>query len=215
MKTVFATGLGALSSVVCLVAASACSSDPAPNPGAGGAGGATGGANTGGGVAGGAGTAGAGESSGGGASSGGASSGGASSGGGGSGGGGIDPGLCPPAAGTPTFTQVAQILEMNCGSKCHAGGAGQEHMLNLSSSDSAALHMRLTTPLQTDLCFGQKPVKGGLASTSVLVKVIKAELSDPCVLPRMPAGCAEDNSCLSDADIATIEGWVNAGACKN
>ena len=105
---------------------------------------------------------------------------------------------------------MSQILQANCGSKCHAGDAGQEHMLNLSNVDPGALHMRLTTPLQTDLCFGQRPVKPGLSSTSVLVRVIKAEIGDPCVLPRMPAGCAETNSCLSEADIATIDAWVEA-----
>jgi hypothetical protein len=212
MKTVFTVELPALCGALTLATAMACSDapTPAPNGGGGGAGGttATAGATAGG-------FSGSGGSSPGGSSfagTGGASAGTGTSGGGGAGGG---PGACTAPSGTPTFTQVSQILQANCGSKCHAGDAGQEHMLNLSNVDPGALHMRLTTPLQTDLCFGERPVKPGLSSTSVLVRVIKAEIGDPCVLPRMPAGCAEDNTCLSEADIATIDAWVEAGACQN
>jgi hypothetical protein len=45
--------------------------------------------------------------------------------------------------------------------------------------------------------------------------VVKAEITAPCPLPRMPAGCAQSNECLSDADIASIDGWINAGAYQN
>lgn len=216
MKTVFTVELPALYGALTLATAMACSDAPTPTPNGGGAGGttATAGATAGG-------FSGSGGSSAGSSSfagTGGPSAGTGTSGGGGSGGSGGwsgGPGACTAPSGTPTFTQVSQILQANCGSKCHAGDAGQEHMLNLSNVDPGALHMRLTTPLQTDLCFGQRPVKPGLSSTSVLVRVIKAEIGDPCVLPRMPAGCAETNSCLSEADIATIDAWVEAGACKD
>lgn len=210
MKSAFEVELPALGSALALATLIACSDTPTPTPSSGGAGGtmATAGVNAGGSSAGAGGSAPGGSTS---AGAGGAS--GAASGGGGAGGGGSGP--CTAPSGTPTFTQVSEILQANCGSKCHSGEAGQEHLVNLSNIDPGAQHMRLTTPLQTDLCFGQRPVKPGLSATSVLVRVIKSEITEPCVLPRMPAGCADTNSCLSEADIATIAAWVDAGACQN
>jgi hypothetical protein len=202
MKTAFTVALsGAMATVI------ACSDPATPTPNGGGSGGAM--ATAGGGFGGGSGTGG---------SSGGstlAGAGGASAGTSGGGGSGDGPGICTAPPGTPTFTQVSQILQANCGSKCHSGEAGQEHLVNLSNIDPALQHMRLTTALETDLCFGQRPVKPGLSTTSVLVRVIKSPIDDPCVLPRMPAGCADTNTCLSEADIATIAGWVDAGACRD
>lgn len=208
MNTVFTVELPALSGALALASVIACSEAPTPTPNGGGAGGTM--ATAGGGSGGGSGTGG--NSLGGStfAGAGGASAG--TSGGGGSGGG---PGACTAPPGTPTFTQVSQILQANCGSKCHSGEPGQEHLVNLSNIDPGLQHTRLTTALETDLCFGQRPVKPGLSTTSVLVRVIKSAIDDPCVLPRMPAGCADTNTCLSEADIATIAGWVDAGACRD
>jgi hypothetical protein len=108
---------------------------------------------------------------------------------------------------------VAAIIQANCGSKCHSGE--REDIINLSGADPGTLYTHLTSPLDTDLCYQVVPVQRGSAATSLLARVIKAEISAPCPLPRMPAGCAETNDCLSDADIATIDGWINAGAYNN
>jgi hypothetical protein len=126
-------------------------------------------------------------------------------------GGGFGAGGAPP--GTPTFTQVAAIIQANCGSKCHSGE--REDIINLAATDAGTLYTHLTSPLDTDLCYQVVPVQRGSAATSLLARVIKTEISAPCPLPRMPAGCAETNDCLSDADIATIDGWINAGAYEN
>jgi hypothetical protein len=111
------------------------------------------------------------------------------------------------------FAKVAQILETNCGSSCHKGEV--ENRINLSGKDPGALYTRLTTPLDVDLCFGKALVTAGQAASSLLVRVVKSELTDPCVVPRMPAGCADSKSCLRDADIMTIEAWIADGAKRN
>jgi hypothetical protein len=136
----------------------------------------------------------------------------ATAGGGGTGGssGGFGAGGAPP--GSPTFTQVTAILQLNCGSKCHSGE--REDLINLTG-DPEALYARLTSPLDTDLCYRATPVQRGSAATSLLARVVKAEVSTPCPLPRMPAGCAQNNECLGAADIAVIDGWINAGAYQN
>jgi hypothetical protein len=127
----------------------------------------------------------------------------------GAGGGGFG-GAAP--AGSPTFTQVVSIIQANCGSKCHSGE--REDLINLAGP-SDSLYARLTSPLDTDLCYRALPVQRGSAASSLLARVLKTEISTPCPLPRMPASCAQNNECLSDADIATIDGWINAGAFNN
>ncbi|HEX2875687.1 MAG TPA: hypothetical protein VHP33_30755 [Polyangiaceae bacterium] len=131
--------------------------------------------------------------------------------GGAGGGAGFGNGGAPP--GSPTFTQVAAILQANCGSKCHSGE--RQDIVNLAATDPGALYARLTSPLDTDLCYQAVPVERGSAAASLIARVVKAEVTRPCVLPRMPAGCADNNECLSDADIAIIDGWINAGAFQN
>lgn len=117
------------------------------------------------------------------------------------------------APGTPTFTQVAKILSDHCGSKCHSADAPDK--VNLTSDDPAALYARLTTPLDTNLCFEVPPIQKGFASISLIATVVKGPIDKPCTLPRMPFGCETSNSCLAAADIATIDGWINAGAFQN
>jgi hypothetical protein len=144
--------------------------------------------------------------SGSGGTTGGAGAGGASGGGSGGASGGAAPG-------TPTFTQVAKILDDHCGSKCHSADA--EGKISLSSADPGGLYVRLTSPIDLDLCFGALPVQKGFASISLLSTVVKGAIDKPCPLPRMPYGCEETGSCLSEADIAIIDGWINAGAFQN
>jgi hypothetical protein len=117
------------------------------------------------------------------------------------------------APGTPTFTQVAALIQTSCGSKCHSGE--REDLVNLSATDPTKLYTKLTTPLDTDLCFNVVPLQRGSAATSLLSRVIKTDITTPCPLHRMPVGCGEQNVCLSDADIAIIDGWINAGAFQN
>jgi hypothetical protein len=202
--------LRTLAFILTLLATGACGADPVqPPPGtagsAGMAGTPVGGTGGGGGGVGGAATSGA---SNGGTSQGGTASGGA----GGTGGstGGFGAGGAPP--GSPTFTQVTAIIQANCGSKCHSGE--REDLINLAGTPEA-LYGRLTSPLDTDLCYRVVPVQRGSAATSLLARLLKAEITAPCPLPRMPAGCTETNTCLSDADIALIDGWINAGAYQN
>jgi hypothetical protein len=127
------------------------------------------------------------------------------------GGAGFGAGGAPP--GSPTFTQVAAILQANCGSKCHSGE--RQDLINLAATEPGALYTRLTSPLDTDLCYQALPVQRGSAANSLISRLVKAEVTRPCVLPRMPAGCADTNECLSEADIAIIDGWINAGAFQN
>jgi hypothetical protein len=131
--------------------------------------------------------------------------------GGASGAAGFGAGGAPP--GSPTFTQVAAILQANCGSKCHSGE--RQDLINLAATEPEALYTRLTSPLDTDLCYQALPVQRGSAAGSLISRLVKAEVTRPCVLPRMPAGCADTNECLSEADMAIIDGWINAGAFRN
>ena len=198
-----------LASILPLLATCSCGADPAQPPlGAGGSAGGAG-APWGGAGAGGT-TGGAGSSSG--TSNGGslATAGAGGTGGGNAGNAGFGGGGAPP--GSPTFTQVTAIIQLNCGSKCHSGE--REDIINLTGAPET-LYARLTSPLDTDLCYRTVPVQRGSAATSLLARVLKAEVSAPCPLPRMPAGCAQNNECLSDADIAIIDGWINAGAYQN
>jgi hypothetical protein len=196
-----------LAFILPLLATCSCGADPVQPPlgAAGSAGmGTPGGAGAGGASGAGGTTSG---TSNGGTSNGGTASGGAGGTGGSNGGfGGVAP------AGSPTFTQVTAILQANCGSKCHSGE--REDLINLTGTPET-LYARLTSPLDTDLCYRVVPVQRGSAATSLLARVVKAEITAPCPLPRMPAGCAQSNECLSDADIATIDGWINAGAYQN
>lgn len=204
--TIALTELRKLARMLPLLATCSCGADPAPPPlgAAGGAGSA--GASLGG--------AGAGGSNGGVGSSSGTSNGGtlsnAGAGGTSGGSGGFGAGGAPP--GSPTFTQVSAIIQLNCGSKCHSGE--REDIINLTGAPET-LYARLTSPLDTDLCYRATPVQRGSAATSLLARVLKAEISSPCPLPRMPAGCAQNNECLNAADIAIIDGWINAGAYQN
>jgi hypothetical protein len=199
-----------LTALVSLLITCSCGADPAqPAGGTAGSsgmagassGGAAGGTTTGGSGSGGTGTA-----------PGGSAGTTSTAGNGGTGGGaGFGAGGAPP--GSPTFTQVAAILQANCGSKCHSGE--RQDLINLAATEPEALYDRLTSPLDTDLCYQALPVQRGSAATSLISRLVKAEVTRPCVLPRMPAGCADTNECLSEADIAIIDGWINAGAFQN
>lgn len=202
-----------LTALVSLLITCSCGADPAqPNVGTAGSSGAAGaslGGATAGTSTGGLGTGGTGTPAGGTAGTGGTTS---TAGTGGTGGGaGFGAGGAPP--GSPTFTQVAAILQANCGSKCHSGE--RQDLINLAAADPGALYTRLTSPLDTDLCYQALPVQRGSAANSLISRLVKAEVTRPCVLPRMPAGCADTNECLSEADIAIIDGWINAGAFQN
>jgi hypothetical protein len=211
-----------LAFILPLLATCACGADPAqpPQGAAGSAGNSLGGIGTGGTSGGGGanggtangGTANGGTANGGTANGGTANGGTATAGAAGMSGssGGFGVGGAPP--GTPTFSQVTAIIQANCGSKCHSGE--REDIINLTGT-SDTLYARLTSPLDTDLCYRVVPVQRGSAATSLLARVLKAEITAPCPLPRMPAGCAGTNECLGAADIATIDGWINAGAYKN
>jgi hypothetical protein len=201
MKTTTTASLAVLTITLASLGSSACSGDPAPAP-------ATGGSSTSGGAASGGATSGGAPTSGGATSGGAPSSGGAATGGAAGGGAGGGTGGGAPAG---TFTQVAAILNLNCGLACHMPGTEQ---VNLSSSDPAGLYMRLTTPLTTDICNGVTMAVAATPLTSLLTRVIKAPVNDAgCVLPRMPNGCTTAaNNCLKDADIATIQSWIAAGA---
>jgi hypothetical protein len=166
----------------------------------GGTGGATGGT---GGATGGTGGATGGEASGGTAAAG---VGGGTSGSGGTGG------------ATVTFSQIATIFNMNCAvGGCHSGG--NDKNLNYQSS-TPGLYSVLTTmiPAGTAHCVGEKPVKPGNATDSLLYKVIMGGAS--CIngngteqVVRMPDKCGTNGkSCLTATQVETIKDWINQGA---
>jgi hypothetical protein len=210
MKTDLASA-PTFTAIVSLLLTCSCGADPAqPVGGAGSA--ATAGASSGGAAGGGTGNGGLSGGGGTGTAPGGSAGTTSTAGNAGAGGGaGFGAGGAPP--GSPTFTQVTAILQANCGSKCHSGE--RQDLINLSATDPGALYTRLTSPLDTDLCYQALPVQRGSAANSLISRLVKAEVTRPCVLPRMPAACADTNECLSDADIAIIDGWINAGAFQN
>jgi hypothetical protein len=110
------------------------------------------------------------------------------------------------------FLQVADVLQTRCGSMCHSGLEGQEHLINLSNDDLSRLHLQLTTPLETNLCYGENLVSPGSPEASILLQVLQGPLDTPCVLIQMPAGCGEQDPCLQPEDLAIIESWIAAGA---
>ena len=181
----------------------------------GGAGGASGGGAGGasGGGAGGAGGGGAGGAGGGGAGgTAGASGSGGTSGSAGSGG--------APAANS--FAAVRLVFDTSCNS-CHNGTGTGATRVKLSANFTGAtplsdtdLHATLTAALPdaTATCGGKILVVPGDVASSFLVTKLTVD-SPVCAAAtnRMPFGCSTDASkCLSDADIATIKGWITAGA---
>jgi hypothetical protein len=114
-----------------------------------------------------------------------------------------------------SFLEVAELIEARCGSQCHGGREGQEHLANFSTANLGTFYDRLTTPLTTDLCYNELPISPGAPEASFLLQVIQGPSETPCVLPQMPAGCDQDGSCLSADEVAIIESWVAAGAPRN
>lgn len=114
-----------------------------------------------------------------------------------------------------SFLEVAALIEARCGSQCHAGREGQEHLANFSTLELGAFYERVTAPLTTDLCYGESPVVPGAPESSLLLQVISGPSETPCVLPRMPAGCEQDDSCLAGDEVALVEAWIAAGAPRN
>jgi hypothetical protein len=117
--------------------------------------------------------------------------------------------------GTGTFAQVSAILGMSCGTgMCHQPAGPHVDLTN-----SATLRARLVDFLPNGMrtmagCKTMKVVTASDAANSLLSKVIKGTVQG-CTNARMPDECPGGmpaRACLTAAQIATIDGWINAGA---
>jgi hypothetical protein len=123
----------------------------------------------------------------------------------------VDGGTTGPA----TFVQVAQILGTSCGTgTCHQGA------MHVDLRNNAGLHARLVSamPAGTQVmaqCRTRTLVVPSNPAMSVISQVIKAAVTG-CTTTRMPQMCSTTSAtprrCLTAAQIATIDGWIMAGA---
>ena len=107
------------------------------------------------------------------------------------------------ATAEPSFGEVYEILAASCGggrNGCHVTGMAA----GLAMPDATAAHAALVGAASAK-CAGELLVAPGDADQSVLVTVLEG--GSDCV-NAMPLG----RDPLSEEDIATIRGWIDAGA---
>jgi hypothetical protein len=116
--------------------------------------------------------------------------------------------------GDATFAAVAQILMSSCtASKCHDGASGNA---KTDLRNNSGLYMRLVNAAQSGemgtACNGKILVVPSQPTMSLLYqKVSGTGIPNGCG-DRMPDGCPTKASCLTSAQIATIQAWIAAGA---
>ncbi len=111
------------------------------------------------------------------------------------------------------FMAVAELLNTRC-TECHRSGDQQTDLIDLTSDDPAGLYLRLTSMLETNLCWGELPIAAGDPESSVLFQVVNGPLEEPCTLPQMPAGCSDQGTCLTADELSLIETWIGNGASR-
>ncbi len=115
--------------------------------------------------------------------------------------------------GTGTFAEVSAIMGMSCGTgTCHDG------TMHVDLRNTTGLHDRMigmpTGSKTMAMCKTKALVVPNSPTTSVISQVIKAA-TPGCTNNRMPDNCPGGmpaRACLTAAQIATIDGWINAGA---
>ncbi len=102
---------------------------------------------------------------------------------------------------------AASVVGMRCGlAGCHGTGAQKPALANNSS-----LYNTLKT-FTVKECGGKALVVPSDATNSSLIKLMKWQCTDASNGPFvMPQGCIDD-PCLSAQEIATLTGWIAAGA---
>src|SRR5690606_1257881 len=102
---------------------------------------------------------------------------------------------------------IANVQPSCAAADCH--GNNEHNALNLQATDQ--LYTNLITSTSEE-CDNLPVVSPGAPEQSALVRLLKG----PCgELPRMPAGCIEnefENNCVPDEYIAAIEQWIADGA---
>ena len=112
-----------------------------------------------------------------------------------------------PGTNAQLFNAAQAIFTARCGvSGCHAGSAPSAQ-LDLTSANSFRNIVAVRSLENTS----QLRVSPGDDVGSYLYQKIIANGNIAAGTARMPLGCS-GNSCLSDADITTIQDWINAGA---
>ncbi len=107
------------------------------------------------------------------------------------------------AGSSVAFSQVAAIIQTNCGaSNCHGGRQGP----TLTSSNLTTLYNTLTSTTVRQ-CGSDHLVTKNDTANSALLELPQGTCSNFI----MPQGCTK-TPCLAAADITTITNWINAGA---
>lgn len=111
---------------------------------------------------------------------------------------------------TGTFTQVAALLMTNC-APCHDGTAHTDLR-------TTGLYTRLvgghSIASAVAACVSQTLVVAGKASMSLISNKVHGANLNGCGT-QMPKGCNPGTTCLTTAQMSTIDSWINAGAMNN
>ena len=106
-------------------------------------------------------------------------------------------------AGSVAFSQVAAIIQAQCGkSTCHGGRENP----NLTSTNLTTLYNTLTSTTVRQ-CGSDHLVTKNDTANSALLELPQGKCSNFI----MPQGCTT-TPCLASADLTTITNWINAGA---
>ena len=111
---------------------------------------------------------------------------------------------------TGTFTQVAALLMTNC-APCHNGTAHTDLR-------TTGLYTRIvgghSIASANAACVSQTLVVAGNASMSLISNKVHGTNLNGCGT-QMPKGCNPGTTCLTAAQMSTIDSWINAGAMNN
>ncbi len=109
-----------------------------------------------------------------------------------------------------TFTQVAALLMTNC-APCHDGTAHTDLR-------TTGLYARIvgghSIASANAACVSQTLVVAGNSSMSLISKKVHGANLNGCGT-QMPKGCTPGTTCLTTAQMSTIDTWINAGALND
>jgi hypothetical protein len=111
---------------------------------------------------------------------------------------------------TGTFTQVAALLMTNC-AQCHDGTA---HTDLRTSGLYARLVGKHSIASAAAACVSQTLVVASNASMSLISRKVHGTNLNGCG-SQMPRGCNPGTTCLTAAQMNTIDSWIDAGAPNN